>query len=269
MWYLASRIKWTDTISPDTVFSRAGRESWTFCTTHVNDGLARKPEACRIVLVEFWKIMLQYRIDGIGGDFNMAADNIADAALQEASDEFRQSGKSLQKVNWTKFKTSHDSMVYYQVTYNNTASLHFSQSKKADRIQAQDVGFRKGDRDWHKPLLVTFRPTSGETRGDMPNACGKAAPAALRTGHRQRSRPYQKPVLPVGLQSRPAEVLHASLPSSTKRPADRGGVCIAPYSPKKRARATRSSWLFPSLPDRPAIEHVQGSTVTFEATHRK
>ena len=223
VWYLASRIKWTDTFSPDIVFSRAGRESWTFCTVHVDNVLAKKPDACRTVLVEFWRRMLQHRIDGIGGDFNRAANTIVDAALQEASDELREPGESLQQVNWNKFKTRHDSMVYYQVTYNNTAPLHFSQSKRANRIQAQDVGFRKGDRDWHKPLLVTFRPTTGETRGDMPDAYGRAAPAALRTGHRQRSRPFREPPLPVGLQSRPAEVLRASLSSSTKRLADRGG----------------------------------------------
>ena len=164
----------------------------------------------------------------------MAANVTADAALLEASNELRQRGGSLQTVQWRKFKTSHDSMVYYQVSYNNMTSLSFRKSKRADRIQAQDVGFRKGDRDWQKPLLVTFRPASGETHSDMPDACGEAANAAHRSNHPRRSRPYLKPILQVGLQSRTAAVLRVDPSSSTVRLADRKGVYFAPcYSKKK------------------------------------
>ena len=241
VWYLASRIKWTDTTSPNTVFSRAGRDSWTFCTVHVDNVLAKKPDACKNVLVRFWKKVLEERVDGIGGDFNMAANVTAEAALLEASNELRQRGGSLPTVQWRKFKTSHDSMVYYQVSYNNMTSLSFRKSKRADRIQPQDVGFRKGDRDWHKPLLITFRPASGETHGDMPDACGEAAHAAHRSNHRRRSRPYLKQILPVGLQSRTAAILRANPSSSTVRPADRRGVCVPPcYSKKKDKEQTTS-----------------------------
>ena len=65
--YLAARIMWTATTSPDKVFSRAGRESWTFCTVHVNNALARKRNACKEVLIRFWKEVISHRIDGIGG----------------------------------------------------------------------------------------------------------------------------------------------------------------------------------------------------------
>ena len=132
----------------------------------------------------------------------MAANDTVDAALREASNELIQPGGSLQTVDWEKFQTSDDSMVYYQVSYNNMSSLRFRHSKRANRIQPQDVGFRKGDRDWHKPLLVTFRAASGETRGDTPDASTETGYTACRTGYRRRSRPYLRPVLPVGPQLR-------------------------------------------------------------------
>ena len=215
--YLAARIMWTATTSPDKVFSRAGRESWTFCTVHVNNALARKRNACKEVLVRFWREMISRRIDGIGGDFNMAADHTVDAALRVASNEVTQTGGSLQTVNWKKFKTCDDSAVYYQMSYNSVPTLRFWQSRRANRIAPQDVVSRLGDGDRYEPLLVTFRPASADVRAHVPEAPGEALHIARRRGHRQRGQPYERTILPVGLQSHPAEFPGASSATSSAR----------------------------------------------------
>ena len=82
--------------------------------------------------------MLEHRIDGIGGDFNQAADDTVDAALQDAANEITTPTGSLQSVRWEKFKSCGDCKVYFQISYNDVSPLRLAQSKL---------------------VLVTFRPT--------------------------------------------------------------------------------------------------------------
>ena len=119
--YLAARMKRTDATSPETVFSHASKEPWTFCTAYVNNHLSGKQYACKHVLVQFWKEMLSHRIDGIGVDCNRAADGTVDAALRDAVNEITDSKGSLQSVHWEKFQSCGDCMVYFQISYNNVS----------------------------------------------------------------------------------------------------------------------------------------------------
>ena len=134
VWYLAARIKWTDSTSLETVFSRTSKQPWTICTAHVNYHLSRKPGVCKRVLVEFWKKMLEHKIDGIGVDYIAAGDSTVDAALQDAVNEMTEPDGSLENVHWEKFQSRGDSIVYFQISYNNVPPLRF-------------------------PVVVTFRPT--------------------------------------------------------------------------------------------------------------
>ena len=103
--------------------------------------------------------MLSHRIDGIGVDCNRAADGTVDAALRDAVNEITDSKGSLQSVHWEKFQSCGDCTVYFQISYKNVSPLRFAQSKRANRTALQDGGFGLGNKDSHKPLVVTFRST--------------------------------------------------------------------------------------------------------------
>ena len=88
---------------------------------------------------------------------------------------------------------------------------------EAFRAVPQDVVSRLGDGDRYEPLLVTFRPASADVRADVPEAPGEALHIARRRGHRQRGQPYERTILPVRLQSHPAEFPGASSATSSAR----------------------------------------------------
>ena len=157
-WYLVGKISWRDPSDQDRVYTRAGRENWICCTTHVNNVLAKKTDAAFHVLKDFWRRMLALRVDIVGGDFNgcagqSGANHGAERALRYVIENEGHAGLVY------KWFRSHDSdcIVFVALSYSGEPVWQASQSEGCSKIKARDLHLRAGDGDWHRPLLTTLR----------------------------------------------------------------------------------------------------------------
>ena len=139
-----------DSNDPSVSFDRAGKPKWRFCAVHVNNVLAKKPDAVMGVMKQFWGRMLELHVDLVGGDFNGAVNNgVAEGALKEAL------SLSQHPVEYTVFRNhADDCLLCFCFVQGN---LHVSKSSEVERTKARDLHLRIGDKDWHVPLLVTLR----------------------------------------------------------------------------------------------------------------
>ena len=148
--YFVAEVAWVDSNDPSVSFDRAGKPKWRCCAVHVNNVLAKKPDAVMGVMKQFWGRMLELHVDLVGGDFNGAVNNgVAEGALKEAL------SLSQHPVEYTVFRNhADDCLLCFCFVQGN---LHVSKSSEVERTKARDLHLRIGDKDWHVPLLVTLR----------------------------------------------------------------------------------------------------------------
>ena len=158
LWYFAASVHWTNVEQPFERIPRAGKEVWNVCSAHVNNVLAKKPDAANNVLKEFWHRVILLKLDIVAGDFNGSADNSsAEQSLKEAIGQ--------RPVTYTSFRCHpNDCILLFALSYDQETPLQMTKSAACQKIAHRDLGLRASDKDWHVPLLVTLRKTGAHKR---------------------------------------------------------------------------------------------------------
>ena len=132
--------------------TRAGLSSVVVCSIHLNNVYAKKTDVARFLLVAMFKACVGAACTVVGGDFDAAADALAEECLNDA---IRDLGVACRYNRLRSHRE--DCILVFVLSYEENQTFQIKQCKQLADVVNQHLYLFSTDKDWHVPILVHLR----------------------------------------------------------------------------------------------------------------